>query len=236
MPLISIFVTSPDTHSERRFDSSLTVKELKVKLTPITGIQPQHQLLRLHRSAEAVDAIATLADESRTLEGYGVEEWNCVDNTDPSARPGEFTDLSAVDKFDLTAEEYEARNDTVLAHLKAAKLGRFASNPTSLTLPHPIPPTVPSQFILGARCEVVSGEGAMPRRGAIRYVGEATFGRGGVWIGIELDEPVGKGDGSIEGRRYFSCSALHAVFVRYEKVKIGDFPEEDFMEDDNDDI
>lgn len=28
--LISVFVTSPDTHSERRFDVSLTVAQLKV--------------------------------------------------------------------------------------------------------------------------------------------------------------------------------------------------------------
>lgn len=32
-----------------------------------------------------------------------------MDNTDPNARPGEFSDLSAVDKFELTNEEYEAR-------------------------------------------------------------------------------------------------------------------------------
>ena len=127
MPIINIFVTSPDTHSERRIESTLTIQQLKVsqisvhiqpltffqdKLIPITGIQPQYQALRLFRSAEATDPLGVLDDENRTLEGYGVVDLNCikVDNLNPNARPGEFSDLSAVDKFELTPEEYEARS------------------------------------------------------------------------------------------------------------------------------
>lgn len=79
---------------------------------PITGIQPHYQVLRLHRSTEQDEApLATLSEENRTFADYGVSEFNVikVENTDPNARPGEFTDLSAVDKFELTADEYEAR-------------------------------------------------------------------------------------------------------------------------------
>lgn len=96
---------------------------------PITGIAQQHQVLRLFRSSEAAEKneapVATMTDESQSLGAYGLQEWNCikvggmslcdseltkqVDNTDPNARPGEFSDLSAVDKFELTKEEYEAR-------------------------------------------------------------------------------------------------------------------------------
>ena len=158
-----------------------------------------------------------------------------VDNTDPMARPGEYNDLSAVEKFELTPEEYESRRDTVLSHLKANKLGRFAETPTNLTQPPPAPP-IPSDMVAGARCEVQSGDGTIDRRGTIRFVGEASMGKGGMWVGVEMDEPTGKGDGSVEGVRYFSCTPKHAVFVRADKVMVGDFPEEDLMADDDDEI
>lgn len=155
-----------------------------------------------------------------------------VDNTDPTARPGEYNDLSAVEKFELTPEEYESRRDTVLSHLKANKLGRFAETPTNLTQPPPAPP-IPSDMVVGARCEVKSGDGTIDRRGTIRFVGEASMGKGGMWVGVEMDEPTGKGDGSVEGVRYFTCAPKYAVFVRADKVTVGDFPEEDLMADDD---
>ncbi|WVR05113.1 hypothetical protein IAU60_002125 [Kwoniella sp. DSM 27419] len=241
MPFISIFVTSPDTHSERKVDTDLTVQQFKDKLTPITGISPQYQRLNLFSSAEAINEspTASLDDESRSLSSYGLEEWNCikVDNTDPSYRPGQFTDESNLERFELTSEEYESRRDTVLAHLKANKLGRFADVPTNLTCPPPAPPAqVDPSIVEGARCEVTHGEGALKKRGSIRFVGEAPIGRGGVWVGVQLDEPLGKGDGEVEGKRYFQCSPRHAAFVRPDKVVVGDFPEEDLFSSDEDEI
>jgi len=157
-----------------------------------------------------------------------------VDNTDPTARPGEYNDLSAVEKFELTPEEYESRRDTVLSHLKANRLGRFAETPINLTQSPPAP--IPSNIKIGERCEVQSGDGTIDRRGTIRFVGKAAIGKGGIWVGVEMDEPTGKGDGSVDGVRYFQCSPKHAVFVRADKVTVGDFPEEDLMADDDDEI
>ncbi|ORY33750.1 CAP Gly-rich domain-containing protein [Naematelia encephala] len=243
MVLLSIFVTSPDTHSERRLESTLTISQLKDKLTPITGIQPQYQILRLYRSIEATEPLVILDDESRSLQDYAVVDWNCikVENLDPSARPGEFSDLSAVEKFELTPEEYASRSDTVQAHLKANKLGRFADTPTTLAHPHPHQHPVstsvpPPGLVPGARCKVITSEGGLERRGTVRFVGNAEIGKGGIWAGVELDEPVGKGDGLVEGRRYFTCSPLHAVFVRPDKVTVGDYPEEYLLGDDDDEI
>ncbi|OXB39127.1 tubulin-folding cofactor B [Cryptococcus neoformans] len=237
MPYLSVFVTSPNTHSERRFDSGLTVQQLKDKLTPVTGISPQYQVIKICRSADQVSGppLAVLDDDSRTLASYGLEEWNCitVDNIDPNYRPGEFTDESNLERFELSPEEYAARSDTVLAHLKANKLGRFADTPTGLDFSPPPPPTaVDSTIVPGKRCEVSHGEDGLAKRGTVRFVGEAKIGKGGAWVGVELDEPLGKGDGEIEGTRYFSCLPKHAVFVRSAKVTVGDFPEEDIFSDD----
>ena len=39
-----------------------------------------------------------------------------------------------------------------------------------------------------------------------------------MWLGIELDQPVGKNDGSVSGIRYFDCKPSHGVFAPPSKV------------------
>ena len=43
-------------------------------------------------------------------------------------------------------------------------------------------------------------------RGVVRFLGETEFGAGGVWAGIELSLPVGRNNGSVRGKRYFTCT------------------------------
>jgi len=43
-------------------------------------------------------------------------------------------------------------------------------------------------------------------------------------------------DRRVDGVRYFKSSMKHAVFVRSDKVTIGDYPEEDLMGSDDDEI
>jgi len=49
--------------------------------------------------------------------------------------------------------------------------------------------------------------------GIVRFNGVVEFSQG-VWTGIELHEPLGRTDGSFNGRVYFSCSGNHGTFLR----------------------
>eukprot|EP00698_Gefionella_okellyi_P014239 TRINITY_DN3950_c0_g1_i1.p1 TRINITY_DN3950_c0_g1~~TRINITY_DN3950_c0_g1_i1.p1 ORF type:complete len:1685 (+),score=428.43 TRINITY_DN3950_c0_g1_i1:54-5108(+) len=49
--------------------------------------------------------------------------------------------------------------------------------------------------------------------GVVRFVGNTQFAPGR-WVGVELDEPKGKNDGSVAGVVYFRTEPAHGLFVR----------------------
>ncbi|CAE6456092.1 unnamed protein product [Rhizoctonia solani] len=230
MSTIRLHVASPDTFSERKYDLHLTVGQLKGKLESVTGIAPESQRLTVHRSADAQDStpLHVLDDDSRPLGFYSLSDMMLlkVADTNPTSLTGQFTDVSNVEKFELTDEEYQKRRDTVLAYKQANKIGRFAG---SAQAPAPQVYSAPSDIKPGARCKVETegaGAGADIKRGVVRFVGPTKFGKEGTgdWVGIEYDEPVGKNDGSVQGERYFTCPDKHGAFVRPERITVRDFP------------
>ncbi|PLB55795.1 dynactin [Aspergillus steynii IBT 23096] len=56
------------------------------------------------------------------------------------------------------------------------------------------------------------------RQATVRFIGTTHFSPGD-WIGIELDEPTGKNDGSIQGEQYFECEPGFGMFVRKTAIK-----------------
>ena len=79
----------------------------------------------------------------------------------------------------------------MLAYKQRNKVGRFAPKE------EPKPVEVPVDITVGSRCEVESSEPGLNKRGIVRFVGPTKFGSdGGIWVGIEYDEPFGKNDGS----------------------------------------
>ncbi|XP_034281984.1 dynactin subunit 1 isoform X7 [Pantherophis guttatus] len=68
---------------------------------------------------------------------------------------------------------------------------------------------------VGSRVEVI-GKG---HRGTVAYVGATLFATG-KWVGVILDEAKGKNDGTVQGRRYFTCEENHGIFVRQSQIQV----------------
>lgn len=135
----------------------------------------------------------------------------------------------------MPEEEYAQKTDSVLAWKRAQKLGRFDPDAPSHEAAKiaALEREVRERGIeVGRRCRVGSED---TRRGEVAYVGNVPEIPGGVgaWVGVRLDEPVGKNDGSVGGTRYWGREegVKHGVFVRPERVEVGDFPVMDDLED-----
>ncbi|KAF8507959.1 CAP Gly-rich domain-containing protein [Hysterangium stoloniferum] len=232
---VSIWVVSSETRSERRYDLHLTVEQLKKKLESVTGISMDSQSITLHAQGteedESAQALAILHDDSKQLGFYNIRDWQVlkVKDTNPTSASlsGQYTDVSRVQKFEISSEEYATRSDSILAYKQAHKIGRFAPPLQSVEPEEP-----KTEIPLGSRCEVDTGESELKKRGTVRFVGPTKFAKG-LWVGVEYDEPLGKNDGSVQGERYFTARQSYGGFVRLDRIRVGDFPMEDITMDDD---
>uniref|UniRef100_W5L2K7 Si:dkeyp-47f9.4 n=1 Tax=Astyanax mexicanus TaxID=7994 RepID=W5L2K7_ASTMX len=53
--------------------------------------------------------------------------------------------------------------------------------------------------------------------GTLRFCGSTEFA-GGLWAGVELQQPEGKNDGSVAGVQYFTCPVKHGIFAPLSKI------------------
>lgn len=68
---------------------------------------------------------------------------------------------------------------------------------------------------LGDRVIIQSSQGS--KSGVLKYKGRTYFADG-EWCGVELEDPLGKNDGSVDGHRYFDCTNKFGVFAPLGKV------------------
>ncbi|TYZ67591.1 hypothetical protein PybrP1_003360 [[Pythium] brassicae (nom. inval.)] len=90
-------------------------------------------------------------------------------------------------------------------------------------------------LVLGTRCELLSASAPsstvvaaaasglrarLRRFGHVAFVGPVPSLPAGEWVGVRLEQPLGRGDGTLAGVRYFDAPPLHAAFVRRERLRI----------------
>ncbi|CAG2171594.1 unnamed protein product, partial [Oppiella nova] len=71
------------------------------------------------------------------------------------------------------------------------------------------------KFAVGDRVLVNASTGT--KLGTLRFLGPADFAPGR-WAGVELDEAMGKNDGSVAGKRYFKCPDRYGLFAPMSKI------------------
>jgi tubulin-specific chaperone B len=226
------------------FSQLVNFPALKTKLETITGIPPEAQVLSLQLSdGETRIPINPTNDKNTLLSAYNAHIRPYitlyVDDTRPESE--RVIPDSNAEHFTLSKEEYESRSDTVLAWKRNQKLGRFdPDRETNLqSLADSIVRTHQTQIDqrgikVGSRCAV--GEDSQ-RRGTVRFVGSVDdLPGGGLWIGVQYDEPMGKNDGSVAGKRYFDAGKNRGGFIRPERVVVGEFPEEDILGSEDEEI
>lgn len=80
MAPISLFIRSPATLSERRFDSETALIAIKTKLETVTGIPAGEQVWDVYRDVEAAEKGqgGRRIGHEETLQDAGVQEWECI--------------------------------------------------------------------------------------------------------------------------------------------------------------
>lgn len=223
--------------SEKRFEKNILISALKGKLELITGVTSGWMEVELYNENNVL--ISKLTDDKMLGYYSPLDSWRIhVINKNPNTVAGEFDDLSKVEKYEMAEDEYDKKQDSVRNFMKRNKLGKFsedAKNAEELALEKEKGEEERAKtFKVGDRCETSVPKQAK-RRGVVMYIGSTEF-KPGCWVGVKYDEPLGKNNGSVQDKRYFTCPPKYGGFVRPSQMEVGDFPEDDLGFDDDDEM
>ena len=121
----------------------------------------------------------------------------------------EVTDV-AVDGLPTLRKPTQTASD-VVDFIKPIHSSPYAVTPGN-GRPAPTTLTAAASFAVGDRV-AVKGKGA----GTVRFAGPHHV-EGTPRLGVELDDPTGKNNGTVTGHRYFSCAPGHGALVKPDKA------------------
>uniref|UniRef100_A0A8C2ERG1 Tubulin-folding cofactor B-like n=1 Tax=Cyprinus carpio TaxID=7962 RepID=A0A8C2ERG1_CYPCA len=215
-PTVSVRVTSTvsDFEANRRFNRGVTIAEFKSKLELIVGTPAAYMDLELFSTSDKL--LQKLDNNEALLGSYHITH--------------------IISAFIINVRKYltfqfSYLSDSIRSFKKNFKLGRFneengAKQEEALAKKEEEEKVAAGSIAVGNRCKVeVAGQPT--KIGTVMFVGTPDF-KPGYWVGVKYDEPLGKNDGSVKGKRYFECEPKHGAFVKPLSVIVGDFPEEDF--------
>ena len=252
MSRLNLFITSTTEgfRSLQKLDSEITLIEMKEKFEMVTGISAGNQKLQIYDLNDKL--VREMTDNKSTLEQNGVQEnfrihvtplsadslGNAIGNV--GAAIVDYNDTSKVEKYEMDEDEYDQMKGTVRDFKRKMKMGRFNEEEQKRKAEmeecrrkcmEKKQNEAIKNLSIGSRCQVTVPNAAK-RLGQVMFLGKTEFAEG-LWAGIQYDEPVGKNDGSVKGKRYFQCKDKYGGFAKVEYVECGDFPAEDLLNSDD---
>ncbi|RTG83316.1 CAP-Gly domain-containing linker protein 3/4 [Schistosoma bovis] len=111
----------------------------------------------------------------------------------------------------------QSKKFTVSAKVTLQSMGLALGDRVCIAPGNSTPSSSSAIPISGKNQSPLTTTGVSGRIGKLRYCGSVSFGSG-IWVGVELDEPVGRNNGSVAGIQYFSCPNQHGIFAPIGRV------------------
>ena len=209
---------------EKRYDLSQTIGSIKANIA--THFQTTEEGMRLDLQDLTGTTIESGMKDDKMLGYYQCQEDYTIHVVHMTPQTFvDYDDVSKVEKYVMTDEDYDKRTNTVRA-FKAKQRAQLVEQ--GIEVPEELNADSfkeeASRIKVGDRCECYPGD----RLGTVAYVGRIVALKPGFFIGVQFDEPVGKSDGSVKGVRVFDCEPLYGGILRPNQVKVGDYPPEEF--------
>ncbi|CEF64141.1 Tubulin-folding cofactor B [Strongyloides ratti] len=210
---LTIFTNVSDFPYKKKYDQNTLLKDFKQKMIMIAGIE-QLENMQVELVDERKNPLLIFDDDNKKLSDYNLTDESIILVKDISGANTELLQNDDIDeRYVMPDEKYAVRDNTARNFKK--KIMETTKESTYLK--------VGDRVIVMAKGE--------EKIGTVAYVGNVEFADG-LWIGVNLDLPKGKNDGSVDGKRYFECSENHGSFVKPRNCELldvepsGNTPEE----------
>ena len=164
--------------------------------------------------------VASMLDNDAQLGFYSPRDFYTIHIIDLDPSTVNFDNMEGVPKYEISEEAYDSL-DVNFRKFKEVlvKTQPDLVKPNNQQVDDEFQAEEAREIQVGNRCRINPGD----KRGVVRYVGKMSTFKPGWFVGVELDEPLGKNNGGHGGVRYFECQQNMGLFLRPSAVEVGNF-------------
>ncbi|EGR32395.1 tubulin folding cofactor b, putative [Ichthyophthirius multifiliis] len=208
---------------EVRFELNSTISQVKQQIEKRYGTSSQMMQLVLEDSQG--NKISSMNEDNQQLGYYNPQDNYTIHVIDlnPHSVLKDITDVNQVKKYQISEEDYDKIPDNFRKFKQKIDQNNPNQNNNIVFVEDNYLQDFAEKMHKNDRCQIINTK----NRGTIQYIGKIPDLGQGYYIGIQLDEPIGKNNGSYNGVKYFNCQNKYGLFIRPDKIETGDFPELD---------